>query len=139
MTRGYNGGGHAFPPYLPPPLNFADPYGSYPPPPYAYTRRRSPPPPHRRLSDRLSEAPLPNVGRIEGLPAKPIGTPLGDSPGGGRRGGAGNGGGGGNGGARGVAVKPPANAKEDPRATLGKKVSYHDMDEVAEGDIELSY
>jgi hypothetical protein len=34
---------------------------------------------------------------------------------------------------------PPPDAKEDPRATAGKKVSYHDMDLVAEGDVELQY
>jgi hypothetical protein len=34
---------------------------------------------------------------------------------------------------------PPADAKEDPRAAAGKKVSYHDMDLVAEGDVELQY
>jgi len=30
-------------------------------------------------------------------------------------------------------------AKEDPRAAAGRKVSYHDMDLVAEGDVELTY
>jgi hypothetical protein len=34
---------------------------------------------------------------------------------------------------------PPPDAKEDPRAAAGKKVSYHDMDLVAEGDVELQY
>ncbi|KAI6128407.1 hypothetical protein EDD16DRAFT_1548420 [Pisolithus croceorrhizus] len=34
---------------------------------------------------------------------------------------------------------PPPDAKEDPRAAAGKKVSYHDMDLVAEGDVELTY
>lgn len=34
---------------------------------------------------------------------------------------------------------PPPNAKEDPRAAAGKKLSYYDMDSVAEGDVELSY
>lgn len=29
--------------------------------------------------------------------------------------------------------------KEDPRAAAGRKVSYLDMDGVAEGDVELSY
>ncbi|KAH8829755.1 hypothetical protein DL96DRAFT_1590281 [Flagelloscypha sp. PMI_526] len=34
---------------------------------------------------------------------------------------------------------PPPDAKEDPRANAGRRVSYHDMDSVAEGDVELSY
>lgn len=34
---------------------------------------------------------------------------------------------------------PPPNAKEDPRARAGRKVSYNDMDSVAEGDVELTY
>ncbi|KZO94909.1 hypothetical protein CALVIDRAFT_565311 [Calocera viscosa TUFC12733] len=34
---------------------------------------------------------------------------------------------------------PPPNAKEDPRARAGRKVSYNDMDSVAEGDVELQY
>jgi len=34
---------------------------------------------------------------------------------------------------------PPPDAKEDPRAAAGRRVSYHDMDLVAEGDVELSY
>lgn len=34
---------------------------------------------------------------------------------------------------------PPAKVKEDPRAATGRKISYMDMDEVAEGDVELSY
>jgi len=34
---------------------------------------------------------------------------------------------------------PPPDAKEDPRAAAGKRVSYHDMDLVAEGDVELNY
>ncbi|KAL0949782.1 hypothetical protein HGRIS_009821 [Hohenbuehelia grisea] len=34
---------------------------------------------------------------------------------------------------------PPPDAKEDPRAAAGKRVSYHDMDLVAEGDVELTY
>jgi len=35
-------------------------------------------------------------------------------------------------------LPPPANTKEDPRASAGKKVSYHGMDLVAEGDVELN-
>jgi hypothetical protein len=37
------------------------------------------------------------------------------------------------------APPPPPDAKEDPRAAAGRKVSYHDMDLVAEGDVELTY
>ncbi|KAI0047290.1 hypothetical protein FA95DRAFT_1559257 [Auriscalpium vulgare] len=44
-----------------------------------------------------------------------------------------------NGEAGGPLPPPPPDAKEDPRAAAGKKVSYHDMDLVAEGDIELQY
>ncbi|KAL5508542.1 hypothetical protein ACEPAH_6161 [Sanghuangporus vaninii] len=64
---------------------------------------------------------------IEGLPAKPVAT-LEPGPGGRR-----------NGNARGAAPPPPPDAKEDPRAASGRKVSYHDMDLVAEGDVELNY
>jgi hypothetical protein len=39
----------------------------------------------------------------------------------------------------GVAPPPPPDAKEDPRAAAGKRISYHDMDLVAEGDVELMY
>jgi len=39
----------------------------------------------------------------------------------------------------GVPPPPPPDAKEDPRAAAGRKISYHDMDEVAEGDVELTY
>jgi hypothetical protein len=54
---------------------------------------------------------------------------------------SGNGGGGGGGGRRGrnggshnagPPPPPPPDAKEDPRAAAGKRVSYHDMDLVAE-------
>jgi hypothetical protein len=37
---------------------------------------------------------------------------------------------------------PPPDAREDPRAAGGRKVSYHDIDKAAAGDdanIELSY
>jgi hypothetical protein len=49
-----------------------------------------------------------------------------------RRGGRGTGG-------SGSLPPPPSDAQEDPRAAAGKKVSYHDMDLVAEGDVELTY
>jgi hypothetical protein len=82
-----------------------------------------------RLSERVGgyEEGLP-VG--VGLPAKPmqaLDMPL--SAGGGR-GGAGRGG---------PPPPPPPDAKEDPRAAQGRRVSYHDMDLVAEGDVELQY
>ncbi|KAJ7087280.1 hypothetical protein B0H15DRAFT_306028 [Mycena belliarum] len=43
------------------------------------------------------------------------------------------------GGRTGPLPPPPADAKEDPRAAAGRRVSYHDMDLVAEGDVELFY
>ncbi|KAI6035578.1 hypothetical protein F5J12DRAFT_794440 [Pisolithus orientalis] len=95
----------------------------------------------RRLSDRISgyamgfdqqtsEITLP-VGA--GLPPKPAVTmdaPLdsGHRKGGRRQGVSG-----------GPPPPPPPDAREDPRAAAGKKVSYHDMDLVAEGDVELTY
>lgn len=68
---------------------------------------------------------------IEGLPAKPVSVA--DSGSSGRRGGRGGGG------ISSTPLPPPPDAKEDPRAAAGRKISYHDMDEVAEGDIELTY
>ncbi|KAG6336336.1 hypothetical protein ID866_2761 [Astraeus odoratus] len=109
----------------------------------------APPPPRReeaitarRLSERISgyavgfdqqttEVTLPAGA---GLPPKPVVTM--DAPlesgnrKGGRRQGATSGG---------PPPPPPPDAKEDPRAAAGKKVSYHDMDLVAEGDVELTY
>lgn len=100
----------------------------------------------RRLSDRLGGfaegGALPSAA---GLPAKPLPAAL-DQPlsaGGGGAGAAGerglsggrrNGGGrtGGAGGAGGPPPPPPPDAKEDPRAAAGRRVSYHDMDLVAE-------
>ncbi|EJU06075.1 hypothetical protein DACRYDRAFT_19390 [Dacryopinax primogenitus] len=66
----------------------------------------------------------------EGLPAKPtgaldMGRNMGLQP---RRGGAPP-----------MRRSPPPNAKEDPRARAGRKISYNDMDSVAEGDVELQY
>lgn len=96
----------------------------------------------RRLSDRISgfaapnfEQPIPAVPASAGLPAKPAVSldaalpSTGPPP---RRG------------IRGMSVSgppppPPPDAKEDPRAAAGKRVSYHDMDLVAEGDVELTY
>lgn len=136
----------------------AAPYGAYPPPypnggywdayayPYGAPGAGYPPPPPprrdegvtaRRLSDRISGfAPgfehnidTPAVPASAGLPAKPVAT-LEPGPGGKRGRGGGPGG---------PPPPPPPDAKEDPRATAGKKVSYHDMDLVAEGDVELTY
>ena len=45
----------------------------------------------------------------------------------------------GKGGVSGPPPPPPPDAKEDPRAAAGRKVSYHDMYLVAEGDVELNY
>jgi hypothetical protein len=73
-----------------------------------------------RLSERLGGYDDPLPAGI-GLPAKPmLDAPLSA------------------GGARGR-PPPPPDAKEDPRAAQGRRVSYHDMDLVAEGDVELQY
>ncbi|KAI9066390.1 hypothetical protein FKP32DRAFT_1673915 [Trametes sanguinea] len=124
---------HAYPGYPPYP-GYWDPYayqyGAYPPPP---PREGVP---GRRLSDRISgiapgyDQPLepPSVPASAGLPAKPAVT-LEPGPGA-RRGRAGPGG---------PSPPPPPDAKEDPRAQAGKKVSYVDVDRVAEGDVELTY
>lgn len=71
---------------------------------------------------------MPAIPASAGLPAKPVGA-LEATPGKrGSRSGAG-----------GPPPPPPPDAKEDPRAAAGRKVSYHDMDLVAEGDVELTY
>ncbi|RPD66715.1 hypothetical protein L226DRAFT_529121 [Lentinus tigrinus ALCF2SS1-7] len=135
------------------PADFARPppyqaYGGYPPypgywDPYAYQYGGAyPPPPRqdgpvaRRLSDRIGgvapglEQPseVPPIPASAGLPAKPaVALESGPIP---RRGRAGAGG---------PAGLPPPDAKEDPRAQAGKRVSYVDVDRVAEGDVELNY
>ncbi|CDO74626.1 hypothetical protein BN946_scf184325.g13 [Trametes cinnabarina] len=124
---------HAYPGYPPFPGYwdpYAFPYGAYPPPPPRDGV------PGRRLSDRISgiapgyEQPIepPSVPASAGLPAKPA-VILEPGPGV-RRGRAGPGG---------PSPPPPPDAKEDPRAQAGKKVSYVDVDRVAEGDVELTY
>lgn len=73
-----------------------------------------------------------------GLPPKPVSaldSALSSGSNTGRRGGRN----GGSGGMGGPPPPPPPDAKEDPRAAAGKRVSYHDMDLVAEGDVELTY
>lgn len=138
----YQGSYGAYPPPYPPPGGYWDPY-AYPYPPAAYPTppvRRDTDVTARRLSDRISGfAPgfeqsieVPPVPASAGLPAKPVAS-LELGPGA-RRAGRG-----GNGGVGGLPPPPPPDAKEDPRASAGKKVSYHDMDLVAEGDVELSY
>ena len=133
--------GHSYPPpdygRLPPPHHG---YGG-PMPPMGYWEYHQPPGygsyplPPRRLSDRISgyakdQSESTGLPIAPGLPAKPVGVDQGSGsrP---RRGSGGRG--------NGPLPPPPANAKEDPRASAGKKVSYHDMDLVAEGDVELNY
>lgn len=108
--------------------------------PPMYLNQSMPPPPRddrggRRLSDRISGyadgGPLPPAS--VGLPAKPTPAALDQalSAGNGPR--ARNGGERGrNGGAGGPPPPPPPDAKEDPRAVAGRRISYHDMDLVAE-------
>ena len=110
--------------------------GMYPPPPPS--GRRDEGTIARRLSDRISgfapghEQPLDtSMSAAAGLPAKPMVSlePIPMRGRGGRSGGV----------AGGPPPPPPPDAKEDPRAAAGRKVSYHDMDLVAEGDVELTY
>lgn len=94
----------------------------------------------RRLSDRIagfSEFAGSTLPPSAGLPAKPpapLDQALGNAPS--RRANLNNGRGGVNIG--GPPPPPPADAREDPRAA-GKKVSYHDMDLVAEVGLSLHY
>ncbi|KAH9850035.1 hypothetical protein C2E23DRAFT_837171 [Lenzites betulinus] len=132
----------------PPPYHAYPGYPPYPGPgywdPYAYQYGNFPPPPPRRdesvsgrrLSDRISgiapgfDQPIetPSVPASAGLPAKPA---VSMDPGPGLRRGRG--------GPGGPSPPPPPDVKEDPRAQAGKKVSYVDVDRVAEGDVELTY
>ncbi|KAF7776437.1 hypothetical protein Agabi119p4_4830 [Agaricus bisporus var. burnettii] len=128
-------GGYQWDPY-------SYPYGapsSYPPPPVL--RRDEGANAGRRLSDRISgfvsETTVPAGA---GLPPKPPAAALDSALS------SGNGNGNARRGARshgsqvgGPPPPPPPDAKEDPRAAAGKRVSYHDMDLVAEGDVELFY
>ncbi|KAH6915504.1 hypothetical protein BKA70DRAFT_1259143 [Coprinopsis sp. MPI-PUGE-AT-0042] len=136
---------------------FYPPYGPgpYPPPPYqggpwdffpaAFGVPGVPmyPPPQmpprqgdhgRRLGDRIGGF---ADSAMAGLPAKPTPAALDQalsSGNGAPRRNVRNGGG-----PAGPPPPPPPDAKEDPRAAAGKRISYHDMDLVAEGDVELSY
>jgi hypothetical protein len=154
--RGTNGGVFYPTPYppggFPPPMNIPqhwDPYAYPHVPNIALAPRRDDVTSVRRLSDRISgyapgsEYPIDSPTTIPasaGLPAKPlvnIDQPLSDEPrvrrsGSARRNTRSSESGG-------PPPPPPPDAKEDPRAAAGKKVSYHDMDLVAEGDVELQY
>ncbi|KAG5639154.1 hypothetical protein H0H81_006413 [Sphagnurus paluster] len=148
----YGGGG--YPPNYPPPYpNNGYWEGQHPGwGPGGYPPMRPPPMARRddrRLSDRISGF-APGMGMDggsmipagAGLPPKPTAAALDSalSSGGGDRAGGGHGGRRRNGGgAGGPLPPPPPDAKEDPRAAAGKRVSYHDMDLVAEGDVELNY
>lgn len=112
-------------------------YGGYPPgPPIAAGGGR-------RLAERMGGYAEPPMGLPPpgaGLPAKPMHLlegPL--MAGNGPMMGAGARRGRGGGSMSGPPPPPPPDAKEDPRAARGARVSYHDMDEVAEGDIQLQY
>lgn len=110
--------------------------GAFPPP------RRDEAVTARRLSDRISGYAAPPVEQSilaapasAGLPAKPAVSLDAALPSGSNNARRGN---------RGMSMSgppppPPPDAKEDPRAAAGKRVSYHDMDLVAEGDVELTY
>ncbi|EKM59421.1 uncharacterized protein PHACADRAFT_249892 [Phanerochaete carnosa HHB-10118-sp] len=128
-----------YPPPYPPNGGYWDPYAyPYMPAPYPLPRREEAVT-ARRLSDRLGgfapgyEQPseIPSIPASAGLPAKPMAAAEAATTGG-RRSGRSNS-------MNGPPPPPPPDAKEDPRAAAGKKVSYHDMDLVAEGDVELTY
>ncbi|EAU80560.1 hypothetical protein CC1G_09957 [Coprinopsis cinerea okayama7 len=138
-----------YPPYGPGP--YPPPYGggpwdyTYPPfgmpvmyPPQAQPRQGDGQ--GRRLGDRIggfaSDSSLPAA---VGLPPKPTPAALDQALSSGNGGGARRSTGGGGRSTGGPPPPPPPDAKEDPRAAAGKRVSYHDMDLVAEGDVELSY
>lgn len=149
------GGGGAFPPGYPPPYYSggqwdhhayqAGPPALYPgfaPPPM----RRDEATTARRLSDRISGfatgSEVPTLPAGAGLPPKPTPAALDSalvSGSGVGSGGSGRRGRNGSSHTTGPPPPPPPDAKEDPRAAAGKRVSYHDMDLVAEGDVELSY
>lgn len=84
-----------------------------------------------RLSERISGYAPPGLDRslADSMASSRSGKPILEPGPGSRRGGR----------TSGPPPPPPPNAKEDPRAAAGKKLSYYDMDSVAEGDVELSY
>ncbi|KAF6762475.1 hypothetical protein DFP72DRAFT_956970 [Ephemerocybe angulata] len=159
QTGGDPRGGQFFPPfaggqYPPPPYhNGQGQWGEYPPygmMPPMYLAQSMPMPPRDdrggrgggRLGDRIggyADGPLPPAS--SGLPAKPAPAALDQALSAGGSGRVRTGGGErrNGGGASGPPPPPPPDAKEDPRAVAGRRVSYHDMDLVAEGDVELSY
>ncbi|KAI0693827.1 hypothetical protein BC835DRAFT_1352352 [Cytidiella melzeri] len=135
---GYHG---AYPGYPAPYANggfWPDPYAHPAMPPPGYPPPRGQEIPARRLSDRISgyapgyeqSSEILAAPASAGLPAKPAAI-LEPGPGGRRGGRAAS--------MSGALPPPPPDAKEDPRAAAGRKVSYHDMDLVAEGDVELTY
>lgn len=85
-----------------------------------------------RMSGGGSDYGMPDVSNAN-LPAKPVGLDQALSAGNGRKKESAGGG------RTGPPPPPPPDAKEDPRAAAGRRVSYHDMDLVAEGDVELLY
>lgn len=138
---GRAGGHYSYPPGSYPPLpynGYWDPYAAYPygppapyPPPPMLPRRDEGTITGRRLSERISgftaETTVPAGA---GLPPKPspaaLDSALTSGSGAGRRNTRNNGQ------ASGLPPPPPPDAKEDPRAAAGRRVSYHDMDLVAE-------
>ncbi|KAJ6627363.1 hypothetical protein B0H10DRAFT_1994098 [Mycena sp. CBHHK59/15] len=129
--RQYSGGSYSQSAYPPPYYNGQWDHHGFPPYPQQPPRRDDPSN-ARRLSDRLGGFAETSLPPGAGLPPKPTAAAL-DSAlvsGNSRRGPRGPGG---------PLPPPPPDAKEDPRAAAGKRVSYHDMDLVAEGDVELSY
>ncbi|KAF8709348.1 hypothetical protein RHS03_02885, partial [Rhizoctonia solani] len=125
---------HMYPMGGPPPYGYRPPsppgYRGYPPPFDPYYAAYGPPQPYARprspmrgngprLGERLGDYAPPDH-MLAGLPPRPPTTGL-DMP-------------------SGTAARPmpPPDAREDPRASAGRK-SYHDMDGVAEGDVELMY
>lgn len=92
----------------------------------------------RKLSDRISgyaggsETNQSSLPIAIGLPPKPSAAALDSALGSGPSNGSGRRGNNRNASTSGPAPPPPPDAKEDPRAAAGKRVSYHDMDLVAE-------
>ncbi|KAH9483110.1 Serrate RNA effector molecule-like protein [Psilocybe cubensis] len=135
----YFAGNMTFPPGGHPPY-YWDPSHPAGYPPGMYPARRDDTNSNRRLSDRISgfapESAI--IPAAAGLPPKPTPAALDSAlvsgnPAMNRRNNRNNSL------SSGPPPPPPPDAKEDPRAAGGKRVSYHDMDLVAEGDVELMY